>query len=340
MTELCFEAFYFDGKTSKAHPVVAIYDGSSLTITGENISHDVQIHHVGILPALGHTRRVLSLPTGERLETSDLSVVEHIEQQHQRNRSMNFVNKIEQHWRWVMGSLVVVVLFLVGFVRFGLPLLAHVAASLTPIQITEVMSSQTLAIFDKQFLSPTQLPQERQKQFTQAFEEIIKDIGGNYPYRIEFRQGETLGANAFALPSGIIVMTDELVELSQNDSEIIGVLAHEVGHVKHRHTLRNLYQSTGIYLLMATALGDVTSATSIATSLPAILIESGYSRDFEREADHEAGLYLIQEEDSTKALQDILTRLSQEHAGGMPSFLASHPGTDERVKNLEKLESR
>jgi Zn-dependent protease with chaperone function len=340
METLIFQAHYFDGKTSKAHPVQVVYDGSSLVIQGEAISHDIQIHHVGILPVLGATRRVLNLPTGERLETTDFAAVETIEKRDHRNQGMTFVNKIEGRWRWVLGSVAVVVLFIFGFIRFGLPLIAKEAAFMTPIKVTELMSDHTLSILDKQFVKPTKLSKQRQDELSKAFDEVVKDIGGDYPYRLEFRYGDNLGANAFALPSGIIVMTDELVDLAKNDVELIGIMAHEIGHVKHHHSLRSLYQSTGIYLLISTVLGDVTSVTSVAASLPAILIDSGYSRDFEREADHEAGLYLLKEENSTQALQNILSRLGQEHGGNSPSFLSSHPGTEERVKNLESMEAR
>ncbi len=340
METLSFQAHYFDGKTSKAHLVQIRFDGSSLVIQGENISHDIQMHHVDILPVLGTTRRVLHLPTGERLETTDLASIEHIEQLHKRNQGMRFVNKIEQRWRWVLGSIFVLVIFIFGFIRYGLPFIAKQAALMTPIKVTEIMSDHTLSILDKQFLKPSQLAPERQDELSNYFESIVKEIGEKYPYRLEFRHGNTLGANAFALPSGIVVMTDELVMLAENDLELIGVLAHEVGHVKHRHSLRSLYQSTGIYLLISTVLGDITSVTSAAASLPAILVDSGYSRGFEREADHEAGLYLLQEEGSTQALQTILTRLSKEHSGDIPSFLASHPGTEERIENLKTLETR
>ena len=54
-------------------------------------------------------------------------------------------------------------------------------------------------------------------------------------YRLELRSGEALGANALALPSGIVIMTDDLVALAKSDDEIGAVMAHELGHVRGRH---------------------------------------------------------------------------------------------------------
>lgn len=338
MDTLTFSANFFDGKTSKAHPVQVSFDGDTFAIRGEGVDQEVKAHTVGIVPPLGNTRRVLTLTTGERLETHDLEIIASIEVKTQRNQGMTFVNKIEKRWQWVLTSVVGMIVFVWAFIKFGIPFLATQAAFMTPVSVAELISNQTLKIIDERILEPSRLSTSRQTELTSAFEKITKAIGEDYPYRLEFRAGADIGANAFALPSGTIIITDELIELSEDDLEIIGVLAHEVGHVKHRHGLRSLYQSTGIFLLASTLLGDITSITSVAGSLPAVLIDAGYSRDFERESDLEAGKYLLQITGSTEALQDMLSRLSDEHNDGALSFLASHPGTQERIENLENLD--
>ncbi len=61
---------------------------------------------------------------------------------------------------------------------------------------------------------------------------------------VEFRASPIIGANAFALPGGIVIVTDQLMQLAEHDDEILAVLAHEIGHVKHRHVLRGLPQDS------------------------------------------------------------------------------------------------
>jgi Zn-dependent protease with chaperone function len=252
-----FNANFFDGKTSKAHAVEVSFDGDVFTIIGENLVYEVKEHDMGILPPLGDTRRVLTLATGERLETNDLEIIASLEAKTQRNQGMTFVNKIEKRWQWVLTSVAGMVVFIWAFVKFGIPFIATQAAFMTPLSVAELISNQTLKLIDSQILEPSQLPALRQEELTSEFEKITASIGGDYPYRLEFRNGADIGANAFALPDGTIIMTDELVELSEDDLEIIGVLAHEVGHVKHRHGLRSLYQSTGLFLLASTLLGEL-----------------------------------------------------------------------------------
>ena len=72
-------------------------------------------------------------------------------------------------------------------------------------------------------------------------------------------------------------------------------MAHEVGHVIHRHGLRTLIQKSSLAVLLVLVTGDVSTSSSIITALPAILIEAGYSQTMEREADTYALEYLQQQ---------------------------------------------
>ena len=158
-------------------------------------------------------------------------------------------------------------------------------------------------------------------------------------YTVVFRRGMSLGANAFALPSGIIVVTDELITLSGNDDELMAIFAHEINHVKRRHALRSILQSTGIFFLVTLLTGDVTSIANFASILPALLIENGYSRDFEREADHEAGSLLITLGKGTGPFQDILRKIDSSHPQTLKlGVFSTHPETLQRIEDLKKLD--
>ncbi len=83
------------------------------------------------------------------------------------------------------------------------------------------------------------------------------------------------------MPSGDIVITDQLIALAGDDREILGVLAHELGHLQKRHALRQLMQSAMLAIAANVFLGDMGDVTGSA----AALLNLRYSRDFEREAD-------------------------------------------------------
>ncbi|TMH81378.1 MAG: M48 family metallopeptidase [Betaproteobacteria bacterium] len=145
--------------------------------------------------------------------------------------------------------------------------------------------------------------------------------------------GAVVGANAFALPSGIIIVTDGLVRLSRSDDEVLGVLAHELGHVKHRHTMRRLLEGSVTALIIAGVTGDVASTTSLAAAAPTVLLQTKYSRDNEREADAYAVQMMRRADLDPTHLARILTRMERSGGGrgrNMPTFLSTHPRTGER----------
>lgn len=341
-TNLEFASTYFDGKTSKAHEVKVVFDGRFLQVLNHEISTTAEISKCDIEPPLGRTTRVIRLPNGAKLESNALETIATLEQRIGRNKGLTFVNKLEGNWRLVLGSFIGLLVFLGLFLQFGLPVIADQVAYLTPTAVLAPLTDETIKLLDGQFLQPSKLSAKRQTELKIIFQKVVNDIGGRgYSYQLELRSSPQIGANAFALPSGKVVMTDELVDLSKNDTELRGVLAHEVGHVIKRHALRSLYQGSGVVLMISILAGDVSGLASMATALPAVLINSGYSRNFERESDEVAGKYLRNDPEKTKPLRDILERLTKSHGGsaGTPGFLSTHPGTDERIINLKKIET-
>jgi Zn-dependent protease with chaperone function len=212
-----------------------------------------------------------------------------------------------------------------------------------PLNITDSASKQVLRIFDQRFFRPSTLDDGRKEELTSLFGKTVSRIDASHArsYSIVFRRGMMIGANAFALPSGIIVITDELVALSANDDELMGVFAHEIYHVKERHALRSILQGTGVFLLATLLTGDVTSIANFASFLPALLIEKGYSRDFERDADREAASLLISLGKGTRPFQDILSRIDASHPRTLKlGVFSTHPETVHRIDDLKKLEQR
>jgi Zn-dependent protease with chaperone function len=336
-----FKASYFDGKRSWGLPVNIIFKDRIIYIQNEDgfallsaPGKDCQIS-----PPLGSTNRTIKLPNGAQCETSDLGSIEAMENQMGRKNLMAVVHVLESKWRLVAGCTIGLVISILMFSKFVIPLVAQKMAYSLPPHLTEELSESTLEILDSRFLKPSQLDQDRQDELEKIFTDLHRAVDTEFNYTIKFRKSPVIGPNAFALPSGLILMTDELVEISMDDKELIGIMAHEVAHVKHRHGLRSVFQNAGIFLLISSLVGDVTSITSIAASLPTLLAKANYSREFEKEADRVAGLYLIGKGWGTKQYQDILLRITKEMSSFTgESVLSSHPVTEERVKYMQELE--
>jgi Zn-dependent protease with chaperone function len=235
----------------------------------------------------------------------------------------------------VASAIATLALLAVGY-RFGLPRLAESVAKGLPESWVQALGGHTLDALDETVFEPTALDPAWREALTARLEALRPPDGEVPAHTLHFRGG-AMGANAFALPGGEIVVTDALVELSHSDEEVLGVLAHELGHLRERHALRGLIQASVVGMLIAVWLGDV---GSVATALPAFVLEAKYSRDFEREADHYAVTLFAANGMDARPLADLLQRLESSRDGGAPdphglsAYLASHPATAERIRAL------
>jgi Zn-dependent protease with chaperone function len=200
--------------------------------------------------------------------------------------------------------------------------------------VDRALGQQTLELLDRVLLADSQLPDGRQDELRARFSDMVRDLDDGHRYELALRHSERIGANAFALPSGTVVMTDELVELAKSDDEIVAVLAHEIGHVRGRHALRQLLQASGVAAIATALLGDVSQLTAVASAAP-VLLQAKNSRDMEREADAYAKAWLDAHGIPEHRFDDILCRMDASRKSrprnALNSFFATHPATRERA---------
>jgi Zn-dependent protease with chaperone function len=243
----------------------------------------VHVGAVSISVRVGNTPRHISLPSGALIETTD----------HERldawlaaqGMKPGWLHRLEKNLHFAIGALIGVAIIVVGFAFWGIPWLSLKAAYALPPEINQYIGQGTLDTLDKRIFTNSTLVEERRRQLAARFIGIIPRDDAAIRYQLVFRGGGFIGANAFALPDGTIVVTDELVKLARNDEEILAILLHEIGHVLHRHSLRQVLSHSGLLALTTAITGDVSSAGSLVLAMPNILIDSSYSRDFETEAD-------------------------------------------------------
>lgn len=204
---------------------------------------------------------------------------------------------------------------------------------MTPVELDSAIGEQGLEMLDGTLFGPSGLSADRRSELHEVFADVVVTVGDEHAYRLEFRAGNQLGPNAIALPSGIVVLTDELVALAQHDEELAAVMAHEVGHARHRHALRALIQNSVVAGLLFLLLGDPSAAATIAAGIPTLLIERSYSREFEREADDVAFEYLAARGIPDRRFADVLARLAVEAGDSdAPNWLSTHPSAGDRTR--------
>ena len=343
--------FYYNGRNATRQEVLISRAGDDLVVRGT----DIEVRHpaatVRISPPLGSLKRTLRFPDGSICEvaaTADLSMVLGLKEE----RLAGILGSWERSLPLAFGALLLTALLVVGLVKYGIPFLARQVAYAIPPATERILGRDTLGFLDRMIFSPSRLPEARRKEIEALFRGMTSDLPDRRAYRLEFRSGNRVGANAFALPSGIIVVTDGLEKLAGSNDELLGVLAHETAHVRKRHALRQVLQNSASTLVIALITVDILSITSLSATLPTFLIDASYSRDFEREADEEAVAFLDRRGISRKSYADMLTRLqtSQDRHKGEPvknaredgsspaDWFSTHPDTAERVRRI--LEKR
>ena len=329
-------ADYFDGSSARAHRVVAWVEESRLHWAGEGTAGGSVPAGSAVWPERQrHGQRHVQLPDGGVLVFADGSAFDTWAAG--VGHGNGSVVRWQQSWRLTLLALVLFVACLLAVWRWGIPAAASVAVAWLPEAVDAEIGQRALAYIDGRWLGPTQLDEEVQVQvradFAAALHAARPVIGTQPEHRILFRNGRRLGANAFALPGGDIVITDALVRLLQDERQaLVGVIAHELGHVKLRHGMRQATQAAGLGLIAGLVLGDF---SFLLANAPALLAQMDYSRDFEREADAIARDLLRAAGIEPRVMVVFFERIEKEPGADerqlLPIALSSHPATRERI---------
>ncbi len=159
------------------------------------------------------------------------------------------------------------------------------------------------------------------------------------PFPIKVMVGRSDVSNAFAIPGGQIYYLSSLMEHTESGDEFAGVLAHEMGHVMHRHAMQGVITAAGTGLVIGFILGDMTGL-SVAGGLGTAIIDNRNSREAERQADVFAAEAANRLGYDPTALGDLLDRVARDESGAAVfALLSTHPLTAEREQSLKGLAS-
>ena len=159
-----------------------------------------------------------------------------------------------------------------------------------------------------------------------------------FPYHFYVIEDEEL--NAFAAPAGHVYVNTGTILAARNASELAGVIAHEIGHVAYRHVANNYnrQRNTGILyqtgVLAAWLFGGGMGAS--AAQLGGGLAATAYLNTFGREAEMQADAFAVDAMPNANwdpnGLVNFFKTLQAQGGPNVPSFLSSHPATDDRIE--------
>ena len=154
----------------------------------------------------------------------------------------------------------------------------------------------------------------------------------------EFIVLDTDGVNAFAAPGGIVHITRGALGLIKSEAELAGVLGHEVAHVMKRHTANSIEKSSRTKLITDFAPGSVEYITALGRAAYDNIVEKGFDRADENDADQEGIRLASKVGYNPSGLATFLTKLMERNKGESErnGLFASHPETQERIDKIGK----
>lgn len=336
-------AHYFDGHSARLHRVdLASHDGAihlhgettrSYSLSGTRLAEPFQ-HAPAVLYFADGSRAELQDPAMHRLLAAALG--------YRKSRVLRW----QEHTGAVLAALVLLVLLIASAWHWGIPAVAERLAERVPPSADQALGRNALVLLQRQgLLQPSRLSDERIAELAGLLQRV-QPAAPRVPLRLRVQAAPRLGPNALAFPDGTIVLTDELVRLAmgkENDfgpdaqAALAGVLAHEVGHIEERHTVRAMTRSSLTAALSATLFGDF---SAVAAGLPAVLGNMAYSREMELAADDHAARTLRARGLPLEPLAALFEQLGEKD-DGLPAFLretisyaSSHPDAHERSARL------
>ncbi|WP_291210475.1 M48 family metallopeptidase [Hydrogenophaga sp.] len=335
---------WFDGQSPRAQVCELCIEGNELVLTLVSGERRYPVRQVRWAERRSHGQRQTELPDGSLIQHADAGAWD-AWRQASGPREAAVVGWM-QSWRATLVAMGASVVFLGAAWVWGVPWLSRALAQQVPHSLEARLGEQGMQQLDRLFLQPSMLPAQQQQALRERFASAVQRAHpqGDAPvWQLSFHQSKALGANAFALPGGYIVITDDLVKLLADQPDaIVGVLAHELGHVHHRHGLDLMVRASLISALVGVVLGD---ASGFLATVPATLATQAYSRDAERLADAFAAQLLDRSGVSPSVMVAFFERIRQQEqadqdddgddgddSAALPIAISSHPDHDERIR--------
>jgi Zn-dependent protease with chaperone function len=337
---------YFDGSSTRGQDVQVEVQAGALQIDGINISRRVAGPDVTVSLSSGRAPARFALNDGCHCEISEPKAAAELALA--LGKRPGLVERMQTHPVAVVSTLLAFVCLVVAIWQWGIPLASDFIAARVPASWEVSLGKSVLDQLDQGgIFRPSNLPAKRQDFLRASFQALVKPADAPR-YRIEFR---ALGTpNAFALPGGTIVVSDELVALADHDDQaLMTILGHELGHIQYRHATRALVRSALLSAFAAWYFGDV---SSFAAGAAASLTSLKHSRAAESEADLYALSLMRNNAIPTQGAALLLQKLANwptnskthrtpsKYTMQFPEYLSTHPDIQGRIALFGKVGER
>lgn len=313
--------------------------GEGVTLQRDKERRYFSLPQVSVSASLGSIPLALTFPDGGRFVPADDTL---FRQWFYQRRSPGLVHRLERYKRGVLLTLLLSILTTLAYIYLVLPWASNEIALRIPTKVEQTLGEHSLEFLQKGGFKPSELPLEKQqalqKLFLQVMPEQMQQERTSLSLKLMASEGE---ANAFMLPDGTLVISDDLVKLAKSDDGLAAVMLHEMAHHAYRHPMRMVVRSSLVALTFMWMTGDVSGIGDTLLQSASFVHEMQFSRTMEHEADDWAIAEMQSQRRSLAAMADIYRAL-QQAAGAqvgasleVPEWLSTHPDMQARLEAIE-----
>ena len=269
---------FIDALSSRGRKASLKLEGDRLSVfvDGDRITEDLRLESL-------QDNRVLHFKCGRQF-IADHAIDRDFRRRHLK-KAERFILWLERFSIRRALLLAVLVVSALALYRVMLSTASGVIVAGLPHSLEREIGENAYLALKSTVFTETELPDSVRSRLTGRASALSEHMALPDPPEIHFHSSRFLGPNALAFPGGPIVVTDELVNLLDDDGELLAVIAHELAHVRERHSLRQIVDTVGMTAIAAILFGADESLIEEAT---AILINARIlrnSRGHEKEAD-------------------------------------------------------
>ncbi|WP_332847729.1 M48 family metallopeptidase [Massilia sp. S19_KUP03_FR1] len=346
-------AHYGDGRSARRHAVTLTRSDDCLAVLGTQINATYPLAQLRLTEPFAHAAGMVYFDDGAHCEVDATDYPALAALVGQR---ASLVVRWQGHWRVALGAFVALVALIGASAMWGLPAAAGALTALLPDSADVRIGKLTRDAFTRQGLfKPSAITPAQQDQIRQVWQ-AVQPAQPRMPMTLLLRtMPAPFGPNALALPDGSVVLNDAMVALILGDEDafgpvqaaaLAGVLAHEIGHIEGRHSMRSVVRGSLTTAFAAFLFGDF---SAVAAGAPAVLLGARHSRAMETEADAYAMAVLQTHHLPLAPLADLFLVMdhgknsAQREAGWFDSatgYLSSHPDSGARAARLRAADAR
>lgn len=210
---------------------------------------------------------------------------------------------------------------------------ARILAPLVPPAALRAAEQNDLQQIRREFLDESALPETEQNTLRQRFDELAAAAMPGTHLTLVFGESRNplIGPNAFALRGTTVVILDSMVRAAPSTDALLGVFAHEIGHIANHHGARRMIEDS-IHTSVLALISDGNS--DLVSNFASTLGRLKQSRDAESEADEFAAHLLRTQHFPVEPYARLLFELDKAQGSGA-NFLSTHPGAEDRVQRMK-----